>query len=305
MSKLPAIALFTYKRPEHLRRTVQALTQNRGAEEFDLIIFSDAPKQASDQVQVEAVRSEIGGIGGFKKVAVIERSTNLGLAGSIISGVSETLKKYPAIIVLEDDMLTSPGFLDFMRQGLEQYADEPMVSSICAYSPYPQSQQAQLPESYFLPGADCWGWATWPRAWRHFREDAKGLAQEIESRGLIEEFDLQGSQKNFKMLRDYLAGTNDSWAIRWHASCFLRGMLYLCPRLPLIENIGVDGSGTHCIQNPAWNPGPLAKRVEVHKQAIELNPAALENARLFFAKVNKAGSAKGMLSSLIGKAFGY
>jgi hypothetical protein len=145
--------------------------------------------------------------------------------------------------VLEDDMLTSKYFLTFMNSALDYYINDYRVISIHGYV-YPT--HANLPEAFFLKGADCWGWATWKRGWGLFNPDGLSLLNELKHKKLIKEFDFNGSYKYSKMLEENIAGKNNSWAIRWHASAFLANKLTLYPGRSLVKNIGNDGSGTHC-----------------------------------------------------------
>ena len=242
-NELAPIVLFVYNRQDHTQRTIEALKKNKLANESDLIIFSDAPKSQVQADKVSEVRGYIRQIEGFKSVTVIERETNLGLARSIIDGVTTIVGQYGRIIVLEDDLVTSPYFLTYMNEALEKYKDDDQVVSIHGYL-YPVVQP--LPEAFFLPGADCWGWATWSRGWACFNSDGQLLLDELKCRKLVQKFDFNGAYAYSKMLEGQIKGTNDSWAIRWYASAFLAGKLTLYPGRSLVHNIGNDDSGTHC-----------------------------------------------------------
>ncbi|NOT74813.1 MAG: glycosyltransferase [Cyclobacteriaceae bacterium] len=240
---MPApIALFVYNRPWHTTQTVNALSQNALASESDLVIFSDGPKTESDVKLVEDVRSFIQTISGFKSVKIISSETNKGLAESIITGVTEVLKSYESIIVMEDDLVTSPQFLSFMNQALTLYSEDERVISIHGYV-YPVKQS--LPFTFFLRGADCWGWATWRRGWSIFESDGSSLLKKLNELGLIHTFDFDGAYSYSRMLKDQIAGKNNSWAVRWHASAFLANRLTLYPAVSFVNNIGLDNSGTH------------------------------------------------------------
>jgi hypothetical protein len=157
-------------------------------------------------------------------------------------------------------MMLSHNFLHYMNDALDLYANDENVASIHGYC-YPVN--GVLPETFFLRGADCWGWATWRRAWQHFRPDGSTLLAELESRGLVYEFDMDSQYGFTQMLRDQIAGRNNSWAIRWHASCFLDGRLTLYPGRSLVHNIGNDGSGTH------------SKHTNIYEQTLSNVPIAL------------------------------
>ena len=237
------IALFTYSRPGHTQRTVEALLRNVLASNSHLIVFSDAARTPDKQSSVDEVRAYLKTITGFCSVTIHHRPHNLGLAKSIIEGVSEVLKDHECVIVLEDDLVTSPHFLTYMNSALDKYADDDRVVSIHGYV-YPVKQP--LPEAFFLRGADCWGWATWRRAWTHFNPDGRYLLDELKRRQMINAFDFNGAYSFSKMLKAQIKGHNDSWAVRWHASAFLANMLTLYPGRSLVHNIGNDSSGTHC-----------------------------------------------------------
>jgi hypothetical protein len=241
---MPApIILFVYSRCEHTRHTVEALLGNTLADESELIIYSDAARTPEKLEDVSAVRRYISAISGFRSITIIEREQNMGLANSIIQGVSEVLEQHESAIVLEDDMITSPHFLRYMNDGLDRYVNDERVISIHGYS-YPVN--STLPEAFFLLGADCWGWATWQRGWQLFNPDGAHLLQSLRERKLERAFDFNDSYPYVKMLEKQISGANDSWAIRWYASAFLLGKLTLYPGRSLVHNIGNDASGTHC-----------------------------------------------------------
>lgn len=277
MDNLAPIALFVYNRPGHTRWTIEALQKNILASDSDLIIFSDGPKDAAGSKQsVLAVRAYLKTIQGFKSVKIMEREKNQGLAKSIIAGVTSVVGEFGKVIILEDDMVSSQYFLQYMNEALGLYEKEDDVISIHGYI-YPV--KGILPETFFLKGADCWGWATWKRGWDLFEPDGKKLLRELKERNLTKEFDFSGSYPYTKMLKDQIAGRNNSWAIRWYASAFLKNKLTLYPGKSLIYNTGFDGSGTHCGSDNglSWNSEVGDAKIEVKKiDAIEsLKPRSM------------------------------
>ena len=256
------VVVFAYRRPEHLRQTIESLRANALASRTRLTICCDGAKSGADAAQVEAVRSYARSVTGFASLTVHESPGNRGLAQSIIAGVTQMLDQHERVIVLEDDLFLSPHFLAYMNGALDLYAGDASVASIHGYC-YPVD--SRLPDTFFLRGADCWGWATWRRAWSTFRTDGQALLAELEARGLTRDFDLDGGFHYTRMLRDEVAGRNNSWAVRWHASCFLQELLTLYPGTSLVENTGNDSSGTHCgtsdvyAQVVAQQPVPLAR----------------------------------------------
>jgi len=273
MMKTAPIALFVYNRPKHLQKTIIALQKNELAAASDLFIFADGLRHISHEEGFRQVQNILKqNFTGFRKVEICYRPKNYGLAQNIMSGVSQLIEQYGEIIVLEDDMVTSPFFLRYMNQALQMYHDCDEVISIHGYI-YPVQQS--LPETFFLRGADCWGWATWQRGWALFEADGTKLLKELRMRKLTYEFDFDNTYPYTKMLLQQIAGKNDSWAIRWYASAFLHNKLTLYPGRSLIHNIGNDGGGVHAQATECFTNSLLEKPLNV----VKLYPIENEQAR--------------------------
>lgn len=238
-----AIALFAWNRPSHLDQVLSALSGNQEISELPLFVILDGPRCADDVPNIQRCHDAAISFNHARNTTVIQRRSNLGLFDSLTQGISSILLEYDSIVVLEDDIVVSPFFLSYMMQGLSLYRDSSSVASIHAYTP-PFS--VSPPESFFLPGADCWGWATWRHQWKLFRYHAESLAFQIRRRKLASKFNLNNNYDYLAMLDDRAATRNNSWAICWHASCFLAGKLTLYPGRSLVSNIGLDGSGQNC-----------------------------------------------------------
>lgn len=241
METMAPIVLFTYNRLQHTEICVEALKKNLYADRSDLYVYSDAAKDASDSVAVDQVRKYLYTISGFNSVHILEREKNVGLARNIIDGVTDIVNRYGRIIVLEDDLVTAPYFLKFMNEALEMYKNEKRVCHIHACD---FVRDDSLPETFLIKWTGSWGWATWDRAWKNFNPDGRELLSQIEERNLCKTFDL--GYHFTRMLKEQIAGKNNSWAIRWNASLFVKDLLSLNVGKSLVKNIGFDGSGTHC-----------------------------------------------------------
>lgn len=236
------IALFAYSRPNHVRRTVESLLTNPEAADSDLIIFSDGARSPDDEATVQRVRDYVDCIVGFRSLTVHMRPYNYGLADSIIDGVSRVLQLFKNVIVLEDDLLVSAFFLQYMNEALDRYADDSRVISVHGYV-YPIKKS--LPKAFFLRGADCLGWATWRRGWSYFNPDGQFLYDSLKNENLLRDFDFNGSYDFSAMLHGQINGKNNSWAVRWYASAFIANKLTLYPGRSLVQHAGNDGSGTN------------------------------------------------------------
>lgn len=235
------------------------MQQNLLADESRLFIFSDAAKDPSQQVLVDEVRDIIRLVDGFKSVELIEREINLGLAESIIDGVSMLVSEYSKVIVFEDDLISSSYTLQYFNDALIRYQNEKKVMHIGAYM-YPLKAE-NLPETFFYRAATSWGWATWERAWKDFEPDINKIISRFDSKKK-HEFSIEGTMNFWKQIIEFKRGRNNSWAIRWYASIFLNGGLTLNPSKSLINNIGHDGSGIHSGLNDIYhviiNPLPVS-----------------------------------------------
>lgn len=276
------VVLFVYNRPEHTRRTLESLAANPGAQETELIVFADGPKAnatAEDRAKIEAVRTVVNEKNWCGKQRLIASEINKGLANSVIDGVTQVVNAYGRVIVLEDDLVVAPFFLEFMNRSLDAYEADEKVIGITGYI-YPVKQE--LPETFFLRGADCWSWATWKRGWDLFEKDGKKLLEEIDSKKLQDDFDFGNAYPYTQMLRDQVEGRNSSWAIRWYASAYLNNKLSLYPGRSLVHNIGVDGSGTHSGISDQWETSLVDHCPVIGNIPVEENSSARNAVAEFF-----------------------
>lgn len=223
--QLAPIVLFAYNRPLHMLQVLNALAKNVLAKESILYIYCDGQKPEATRemvLQIEKVKEIAKSEYRFKQVIAIEQQVNKGLANSIIHGITEIINKHGKVIVLEDDILPSIGFLKYMNDALGLYEKEEKVGCIHAWN-YNLDYSSYAESTFFLKGADCWGWATWKRSWDLFNPGASALLANIESTNSQYEFDRRGTHKYTEMLKDQINSKVDSWAIRWHASLFLAG----------------------------------------------------------------------------------
>ncbi|MDR1481738.1 MAG: glycosyltransferase [Synergistaceae bacterium] len=288
-TKLAPIALFVYSRPDHLKRTVEALAANTLAAESELIIFSDGPKNDDVISRVEQVRLFIDKIKGFASIRTIKREKNMGLANSIITGVTQVINEYGKIIVLEDDLVTSKFFLDYMNDGLDLYENNREVSSINGFMHPLKVSSTPIPESYFLPHSDCLGWGTWKRVWDNFNSDACVLLKELKKRKLVDKFDFDSSYPYTRLLKQQIKGKVDSWAIRWYATNFLLDLKGLYPGKSLVQHIGFDSYGTHCGEfnnsDELFNSSLAESYNKIQKVAVKIDPVLYGYLRDYYKRI--------------------
>ncbi|NMG33878.1 glycosyltransferase [Azoarcus sp. TTM-91] len=246
------IVLFAYNRPSHTRATLEALARNTLAAQSDLVIFSDAPKDDAAASAVREVREVLAGVTGFASVRVVERERNMGLARSVIAGVTELLDAHGRVIVLEDDLVTSRHFLQYMNDALDYYADDPKAFSIGGYQ-FPARTMA-IPmryrhDTYASYRCCSWGWATWRDRWARIDWDMGYIDAFMADREQQARFN-RGGPDMTQMLMHQHQGRIDSWAIRFCHAHFANDMRCIYPVKSLVSNIGLDNSGVHCGVDP-------------------------------------------------------
>ena len=285
------IALFTYNRPTHLARTLEALRDNPLAHESRLHIYSDGPKTSRDEPAVAQVRHMIRKTDGFSEVTIHEQTANIGLARSIIAGVTELSERYGSVIVLEDDLLVAPGFLTFMNQALVHYEHASRVMAISGYL-FPVEHAEHLASTFFFSVPASWGWGTWHRAWKQLQHDSTHLLTGLREKSDQDRFDVDGAYPYFTQLKLQAAGKLDVWGVRWYATMFAAKGLCLYPGESLVQNIGMDGSGMHCNRSSQFDVCLSESAIWNFSDHIEESLAARNEIRSFFLRlgVYKHGS---------------
>ncbi len=295
MTSPSPIAIFAYRRADHARRLLRSLLANPLALQSPITIYCDGPRGDADAAEVARARAVVRERAPAH-ARIVERSANLGLAGSVIAGVSELVEAHGEAIVLEDDLELSPVALEYFNDALARYRGEARVMHVSGYM-YPV--QAALPEAFFYREATCWGWATWARAWRRFEPDAARIRGAVLERGRQREFDAEGSMIFLDMLERQMRGDIDSWAIRWYGSLWMHGGLALHPGRALVRNTGHDGSGVHNSATAAFEVDLGTAPVRDFPDKVEESAAALR-AILAYRKAGGAGDWAG-LSGLWGR----
>ncbi len=283
---LAPIILFVYNRPEHTKKTVNALRLNNLASESLLFIFSDGNKNENDIKAVEEVRNYIATISGFKDVKITLRKKNLGLADSVISGVTEVIEKSGKAIILEDDIVTSPYFLKFTNEALDFYEKDKRIYSISGYNfpiKIPKSYQHKI---YISPRPSSWGWATWKDRWEKVDWIISDYDQFISNKKEIKKFNLGGDDLT-RMLKKQMSGKINSWAIRWTYAHYKGKGYCLFPIKSFAKNIGADRSGVHTRKTNKFNVNVYE---EENRDFLWENPEVdeevLKNFQKFFSKKN-------------------
>jgi hypothetical protein len=263
-SELSPIALFVYNRPEHTRRTVESLAENELAPQSDLFVFADGAKNESARAAVQKVRGYTETIRGFRSVTIAERERNFGLANSVIGGVTELCAQFGRAIVVEDDLLTAPGFLTFMNQALRRYQSEANIFSISGFN-FPIDPPPDYPYDAFCSyRSSSWGWGTWQDRWMQADWSIPDFADFMGHKEQQNRFN-RGGDDLTRMLSKQMAGQLDSWSIRWDYAHLKHHAVALFPVTSMVYNIGFDGSGVHCTREALRQRGLSAGRARAYR----------------------------------------
>lgn len=278
MNRAPII-LFCYNRPEHVRQTLKSLKANALSAESELYVFSDGPKEnaSSETIRsIEQVRQVIREEKWCANVHIKEAEHNLGLATSVIQGVSTVIEKYGKVIVVEDDVLLSPYFLDFMNEALDKYEHDERVMSIGSWNYF--CSPKSLDDNFFLRYPDSIAWACFERSWKLFESDSVLLLQKLKEQKRLKKLNADGKLPYFEdMLQQQIAGRIDSWAIRWTGSCVLHGGLNFYPKHSLSKHLGFGQGATHETGDDDYN-----RDLEVYDQKLRVNTQNVQENQFAF-----------------------
>ena len=250
MSSLAPILLFVYNRPEHTKRTLDALCQNNLARDSKLIIYADGPKDGASKEEINLIketRSFCKDIIGFASVKVIESNYNKGLDPSEIDGITNVINEYDKVIVLEDDLITNKYFLRYMNEALDFYHDDNRIFQIAGFT-----DNIQFPMCYTKyhnifasHRVESCGWATWKDRWNlcKWNEENYDIIK-YPNKLKINKFN-RGGADLYDQLLNKLSGITDAWDIRWQNCVYEHEALCIRPVRSMIYNIGFDGTGVH------------------------------------------------------------
>lgn len=275
---LAPVAIFVYNRPEHTKKMLDSLKENHLAVETEIYIFIDGIKTKDHYYRNEKVKEICNSIVGFKRIHIIERVINFGLAKNIVDGVDFVINKHGKIIVLEDDIVTSRFFLNFMNDALDLYENIQDVWHISGWT-YPDLKSSE--QVFLWRLMNCWGWATWIDRWQHFEKNPKKIIEEWTNKE-ISKFNLDGCENFFRQIKLNSTKKINTWAVFWYATIFKNNGLCLNPVNSFVKNIGIDGSGEHCTNNDIYTAEINQEYESIKLLTIEENSLIVEQIKRFY-----------------------
>lgn len=307
---LAPIVLFCYNRPTHLRKTLKWLSQNELASESTLFVFCDGVKPDATKEQIERVKEarrvahEVATIPSFKEVRFIERDDNLGLGTSIILGVTQIVKEYGKVIVLEDDLQTSPYFLDYMNNCLDHYEKRKSVFSISSLSrPHPERfYPKDYPyDVYVSLTHHPTGWGTWMDRWNQVDWNVALLDEVKIHPEMIDAF-RRMEYGDYDALMDQVQTGKNVWSIRFAFAHFVNHAVSICPIVSYVNHIGWDNEATNATASSQWNFDRLADKKDLRLLDVLYEDKRIINSWYSFS-ISKPRSKMGKLKNWIGRRF--
>lgn len=278
------VVVFVYNRPDHARQTLKALNDNRLASETDLFIYADNAKNEKGRAKVDATRKVVDDFAAdnhFKSTTVIKADVNKGLADSIINGVTDVIRRYQRVIVVEDDLTTSMDFLEYMNDALDYHALNKNIWSISAYTPQLSHLRKYNHDTYMCYRASSWGWATWLDRWETVDWSIADYDSFMKDKKAQAHFNLGGGDMT-RMLADWHEGRNHSWAIRWCYCQSRQNKLTVYPRDSRVTNTGCDDSGTHSGKTSRYRTPFAADHPKCRFENLAVSNYIMKEFRLIF-----------------------
>ena len=276
-NNLAPVIIFTYNRLDTLMIVIENLQKNILASETEIFIFSDQAKKEKDIQAVTEVREFLYRVAGFKSINIIERKENYGLARNIIEGVTDIINKYEKVIVLEDDLITSKNFLNYMNDTLEFYKNDDSIFAISGFC-WDLATLKNLDDDTFIAYRPAsWGWATWKDQWENIDWNIKDYETFIKDKKAIKKFN-RGGMDMARMLRHFKEGKNNSWAIRWAYAMSKQNKYCIYPKISKVQNIGFGDTATHCtgehihktmLDDSKNTKFKFSKNLEINKQILK------------------------------------
>lgn len=239
----PPILIFGFNRPLSINRLIESIKRNPTYKDREIFVFIDGHRTEEEKVKVDRVEE----IAYQFTQNVIRSRENKGLARSVIDGISRIISIYGRVIVLEDDLILMPGCLEYLDEALDLYENDPRIFSVCAYGLKVKRPKGYEGDVYLNLRSSSWGWATWKDRWQSVDWDVTDWNELKSSKDRQKAFNRGGSDM-YGMLRGYMEGRNNSWAIRFCYSQSKQGKYSVHPFKSLVSNEGFGEDATNCRQ---------------------------------------------------------
>lgn len=261
------ILFLVFNRPDTTRRVFERIKEIKPSQ---LFVAADGyrPGKPGEKEKCEEVRNiVINGIDWPCEVKKLFRPGNLGCGRAVSQAITWFFEHVEEGIILEDDVLPSRSFFYFTQELLKLYRNEESVWQIGGNSYNPYKMRSPY---YFSAYPHIWGWATWRRAWKHFRYELKDIDREKLFRNVNDLF-LTHSEKKYwiDFYTNYIPLSQDTaWDYQWTCRMWYNKGLAILPRDNLITNIGFVEGATHTVDSDSWIANLKANEIEIPRNRL-------------------------------------
>jgi hypothetical protein len=256
------VALIIFNRPETTAAVFGEIAKARPSK---LFIIADGPRseRSKDRERCATARAVTEQVDWPCDVRRKYSETNLGCGFGPAEGIGWLFDQVEEAIILEDDCVPRPSFFRFCEELLARYRDDERIMMIGGrYSQYNVDSWSRFfDDSYaFTHHHNCWGWATWKRAWDRYDIRIKGWPELRDTDWLMEMFDDKSVQNIWREIFDRIYSSDDdldAWDFQWSFAMWARQGLAIKPSTHLVSNIGFGEHATHTKANRSDRGGLL------------------------------------------------
>lgn len=240
MSKI-IISIRAFNRPNKIEGLLESMRQI-DFKKFKLFFFVDGPRDQNDILLINQSIQIIKKFSNKKSFKIFVQKKNLGLKKHWIYCMNQTFLRADKAIFLEDDLILSNRFFDFIYAGLIKYEKNKKIKSICGHVPIKISARNK---NFFAWRPSVWGFGTWKRSWiecKQFMSKSNKLNFNYEFKKNLSK---HGNDLHIALGKNIIK-KQSTFGVWWAASIIIKKGLNLYPSETLVENNGFDGSGVNC-----------------------------------------------------------
>jgi len=239
MNESAPVLVLNFNRPDFTLAVIERLRESKPKKIYFAV---DGPRieNKEDAFLVESVRELAKTIDWETELRTRFSEKNMGCKHGVKTAIDWVFEREETAIILEDDTLPDSSFLQFATELLKKYESEESIAMISGnnFGKY----FFPISKSYgFSRYSHIWGWATWRRAWRDYRE-----FPDIE-RFRNCDFPDSKSEKVFweRCFKGILDGSVDTWDYQWAYTNFILKRMSIVPKVNLVSNQGFRSDASH------------------------------------------------------------
>lgn len=291
------VVIFLYNRPKESKDLLCCLLNSNSICNRKVYLFQDGLKQNHNAETWNEVNRMILNWDYPNKIIDVSQS-NYGLAQSVFNGLRKVFETSKGAIILEDDLLVSNDFFEYMDQSLKIFVNNKEIGSISGF--VHDDILNTSAQTFLFPRPSSWGWATWSDRWNNFKLNHVNL-EDINNRKLMSQF-ARGGEDLPWMLRRQKLGIINSWAVQFSFYQFINELYTIYPSKSKVVNQGFGSDATHTKSNVVKQIGSLNEGVPEFDLSIKPNTKQIK----YYSKNYRLGPIsrfRNFLSLFFGKNF--